>query len=220
MKVRFLFLGFLSVALAGLWPSVNGQISNRVGFYLGPQVILPSAENNGIRYDAGLRFVLGVYHEVALGKHFSIVSEINYSGLGTRSDLVLLNNSGMPIGTAAYSQNLNYGQVPVLFRLRSGGDWLSAHVEAGPYVGVLLTAKGRLTDDSGVLPDEVTDIRENFESFDWGLKAGVGLDFQPVPQHIFTLGVRFTQGFYPVQAATGLQNRAIALQLGYVFRIQ
>jgi hypothetical protein len=219
MKVRFLFWCFTSV-LALLCHSLAGQVSNRVGFYLGPQVIIPSAEANGIRYDAGLRFTLGIYHEVALGKHFSIVSEVNYSGLGTRSDIILLDNSGDPMGMAAYSQNLNYGQFPVLFRLRTGGDWLSGHIEAGPYVGMLLTAKARLTDDSGILPDEVTDIRENFESFDWGFKAGIGMDFQPVPHHIFILGLRFAQGLHNVQSATGLQNRAIALQAGYVFRIQ
>lgn len=218
MKIRFLFCGLANV-LVLLCPSLTGQVSNRVGFYLGPQVIIPSAETNGIRYDAGLRFALGIYHEVALGKHFSIVSEVNYSGLGTRSDIIFFDNIGN-MGTAAYSQNLNYGQVPVLFRLRTGGDWLSGHIETGPYVGILLTAKARLTDDSGILPDEVTDIRENFESFDWGFKAGIGMDFQPLPHHIFTLGLRFAQGLYVVQSATGLQNRAIALQAGYVFRIQ
>lgn len=194
---------------------ISGQVSNRVGFFLGPQVLIPGANDIGTRYEPGFRFTAGIYHEVAIGRYFSIVSEVNYSGLGTSNEYEI-----KPLGTTEFNQMLNYMQIPVLFRLRTGGDLLSTFVETGPYVGLLLTAKSRLRDESGVIPEVVTDIRDNFETFDWGIKAGIGFDFQPLPQHIFTLGIRFSQGLYDVQLATGLQNRSIGLHAGYVFRIQ
>jgi hypothetical protein len=63
-------------------------------------------------------------------------------------------------GTLEYDLKLNYINVPIWLRYQTEGGF---NVQAGPYVGILLSAK---SDDE--------DVKDGFNSLDYGIGGGIG----------------------------------------------
>jgi hypothetical protein len=210
---------FLLAVFVGFCSSLNAQVKNRLGIILGPQVSIPHYEFNPVTtYDLGLRFTAGVFYDVSIGDYFSIVTEVAYSGLGTRERFNFLIDVEEP-NRYTYVQNLNYLQLPVTLKARTGGYGIQGWVEGGGYIAVLLTANGRILGGDGLFQGLPVNTIEGFRQFDFGLRAGLGVDITPVPEHTFTLGMRFLQGFHDVNAEEGLRNRAISLTAGYIYKL-
>jgi hypothetical protein len=115
--------------------------------------------------NARLGFHAGLYGQLFSTGFFALQPEINFS---TRGNEV--------ISDGVFDQktrfNLNYIDVPVLavFKL---GDKLEFH--AGVYGAYLVGAGIKSEGDLGDWFDELD--RDNFESFDYGLSGGIGLNF-------------------------------------------
>jgi len=210
------FVLFLTVCFL---PVLNAQVKNRLGIILGPQVSIPQYAFNPVTtYDLGLRFTAGVFYDMSIGDYFSIVTEVNYSGLGTRERLDFVSD-GIFGSRYTYVQNLNYLQVPVTLKARTGGYGVQGWIEGGGYAAVLLTANGRILGGDGAFQGQPVNIIEGFRAFDFGLRAGIGLDISPVPAHTFTLGLRFLQGLYDIDTNEELRNRAVSLTAGYIYKL-
>ena len=98
-----------------------------------------------------------------------------------------------------YYQHYNYFTLPLLLKV----NLLAFHVEAGPYLGLLMSArevkKGtlRIPDLAGgyleETYDEDTDLKPLTQKTDFGIAAGMGLTFNLGPAQL-VLGARYNHG--------------------------
>lgn len=119
-------------------------------------------------------FNAGLYANFPVGDILSIQPEVLYSRKGAKltSDV---------FGETEF--RLNYIEVPVLAKVNITEN---LNVHAGPYFAYLVDSKVK-NDDLGV--DE-TFNNDDFNKFDVGIAAGIGLDFNSIG-----IGARYNYGF-------------------------
>lgn len=154
-------------------------------------------------------FNAGAYYRAELGPVLAIQPEFLFTQKGSE---IQYDNI---LGSGKYRFNLNYLEVPVLAVLRFGGF----NVHAGPYLGFLVGANVKDVDDDGSINDYESLDRDDFNTLDTGVAAGIGLDF---PSGM--LGLRYNYGFMEIgesgiagTATENSKNSALQLYLGFDF---
>jgi hypothetical protein len=201
--------------------SLIAQNSNRIGVFMGPQLNFPNPAfpNPAKPYDLGLRFSAGVFHEWAPNPHVAITSEINYSGFGIREKITIdPGGNALPPGSYTNIQNLNYLQIPFGFKLRTDSYWINAWLAPEMYAAILVTARSQISSNDVQFFSNSNNIIESFSPVDLGIRATIGIDFTPIPEHAFTVGFRFIQGLHEINRGSELRNRAISLFAGYTYK--
>lgn len=130
-------------------------------------------------------FAAGVYFRKGLSDQLSIQPEINYSLKGSQ-----INYDGFFSGSGKYRYNLSYIEIPVLANIHVGE---SLYFSAGPYAATLIAAKVKDVDGDGTVNNVEEYDRDDFNTFDYGVAAGVGFDFEGG-----TAGVRYNYGLVNV----------------------
>jgi hypothetical protein len=156
---------------------------------------------------------IGALAQIKLSDEFDIQPEILYSNQVTKMKNVGANVSGVYY-TGDIKWNLSYINVPVL--LKYSGDGKS-FIEAGPQVGFLTSANAstKLTQYS---PTVKQDVKEAFESVDFGFVVGVGYN---INQHLMA-DLRYNIGLSNIANTesgddTKIRNSVLALSLAYKF---
>ncbi|MDA0309219.1 MAG: porin family protein [Bacteroidetes bacterium] len=202
-----------------LVPVLFSQVGSRVGIHGGPMISeLQADAGENVRYSVRPRLYLGVFHETVLSEHIGLLTELAYSGLGglRRQDLIV---DGEVVGQSDYQVNLNYLQLPIVFRFKTGGERLKMFADLGGYMGLLITAKGFFVGNT-TLGDQTgaQNLYSKYRPLDGGVRAVVGLEWHAAPGHLLTLGLQFQQGLADIYAGTSPQNnRQYALTAGYFF---
>lgn len=154
---------------------------------------------------------LGVYYRADLSESFGIQPELLFTQKGSevQYNAILFGNDG------TYRFNLNYLELPVLFV----GKINNFHISAGPYVAILMAAKVKRVNDGGEIQDIESLDRDSFNTFDKGVAAGVGFDFNRG-----MLGLRYSYGLgeignseAAVQATSNSKNSALQAFVGFDF---
>jgi Outer membrane protein beta-barrel domain len=127
--------------------------------------------------NARFGFNVGLYAQLFSSEVFAIQPELLYSTKGTRTTY----DNGVFAGDVKF--NLNYLEVPVLAVVKLGS---AAELHFGPYWSYLLAANIDVDGDIDTF-DELD--RDNFQSWDFGLAGGVGLNFGSTQ-----IGVRYSKG--------------------------
>ncbi|HSD08161.1 porin family protein, partial [Flavobacterium sp.] len=137
--------------------------------------------------DAVTSFNFGVLAEIPISEKFSFQPELMYSGQG-------------------YSFNdntvaLNYLNVPLMAKYYVAKG---LSIEAGPQIGFLLSAK-----------NESTNVKDSFNTFDFGLNFGLGYKFK----NGFNLGARYNLGLTDINNLEGSsatnKNGVFQFSVGY-----
>jgi hypothetical protein len=145
-------------------------------------------------------FHVGGFAEINIVQRFFIQPELLFSTQGTKVD--------GPFGTDA-DIKLNYLNIPVLAKYYIVDKKFS--VEAGPQLGVLLSAKA-----------EDEDIKDFTRSVDFGFNIGAGFNFTDN----LSVGLRYTIGLSPLSDEDidneddyydSAKNSNLALSLAYKF---
>lgn len=145
-------------------------------------------------------FHVGGLAEIHVVEKFFIQPELLYSAQGTKVD--------GPLGTDA-DLKLNYLNIPVLAKYYFVENKFS--VEAGPQLGILLSAKA-----------DGNDIKDLTRSTDFGFNLGAGYNFTDN----FSVGIRYTIGLSPLSDEDidntedyydSAKNSNLALSLAYKF---
>jgi hypothetical protein len=116
----------------------------------------------------------GVLVQIKLSEKLDIQPEFLYSTQGTK-----MKNVKATISDTYYNGdikwNLSYINIPILFKYSSDNK---SFIEAGPQVGFLTSAKAstKLTQYSQTVKQ---DMKEAFESIDFGFVVGVGFNITP-----------------------------------------
>ncbi|SHM13227.1 porin family protein [Flavobacterium chilense] len=145
-------------------------------------------------------FHVGGFAEIHVVQRFYVQPELLFSAQGTKVD--------GPFGTDA-DIKLNYLNIPVVAKYYIVDKKFS--VEAGPQLGILLSAKA-----------DGTDIKDNTRSADLGFNLGAGYNFTDN----FSVGLRYTIGLSPLSDKDidnsddyydSAKNSNLALSLAYKF---
>lgn len=137
-------------------------------------------------------FAIGGFAEVKVSDKFAVQPELLYSIQGYKFD--------------GGSADLNYLNIPVMAKYFVAEKF---SLEAGPQIGILLSATGKLGSESA-------DIKSLYNTTDFGLNLGAGFD---VTEDI-TLGLRYTLGLSNIGKDSGSSkatNTNIGLSFGYKF---
>lgn len=177
----------LAVVTALGFTNVNAQ-EIKFGAKAGFNLASISGDNTK-ETDAVTSFNFGVLAEIPISEKFSFQPELMYSGQG-------------------YSFNdntvaLNYLNVPLMAKYYVAKG---LSVEAGPQIGFLLSAK-----------NESTDVKDSFNTFDFGLNFGLGYKFK----NGFNLGARYNLGLTDINNLEGSsatnKNGVFQFSVGYFF---
>ncbi|HET8861006.1 porin family protein [Marivirga sp.] len=152
-------------------------------------------------------FAVGFYFRKNVGDFVSIQPEINYSLKGSQ-----INYDGV-LGNGKYRFNLSYIEIPVLANFHVGE---SLYFSAGPYIATLIAAKTKHLDGDGSVNGVKEYDRDDFNTFDYGVAAGVGFDFAGG-----TAGVRYNYGLVEVaperDALDNGKNSVLQFFIGFSF---
>jgi hypothetical protein len=129
-------------------------------------------------------FNTGLFFKLPLTPNFSFQPELLYTTKGAE-----LNYSSTLIsGSATFS--LGYIEMPLLAVINLTEN---VNIHGGFYLASLTTAKVKNVSDVNLFNFEDELDRSDFETFDYGLVFGVGLEFDKI-----NLGIRYEYGMKPV----------------------
>jgi hypothetical protein len=147
-------------------------------------------EDNNVK--AGLN--LGLFLKLPISDAVAIQPEILYSSKGSK-----LKYDNAIQGRGEYRFNMNYVEVPIMGVFSIGNIF---NIQVGPYVGYLASANIKNMDDNFNIQG-VADLNEDsFNRFDYGVAAGLGLDFNG-----FVIGARYNYGLNEVGKSNNLSGQ-------------
>lgn len=176
MALSLLFAIFLK---AQTIETKNGFLNSKFGVKLGLNVSNlyvkdVSSENTK------LGFQVGFLAKTPVSTGFSIQTELIYSLKGAQLEYDNLFAKGKA------SFNLHYIELPILAVFNIGKNF---NLHIGPYVSYLAGVNVKNKTENGSYDFNKEINKNNFESFDYGLAGGVGLDADN-----FGFGVRYNYG--------------------------
>lgn len=247
----------LCVMTCALLLTIN-QIANAqdwwIGLHGGPSIPHLSGGGNEVSngYSSIVAPNLGLLVERFFTKHISVQLEINYSGQGGERDglqPITQPPAGLPSlppGHYYYADfknksELDYLEIPVMGKYQSGlsNHWL-IFVEAGPYVGFLLSAKQKTSGTSqiylngapltiGGQPlshasfDAETNVKDDLNTVNWGIIGGVGVGYVLNNYNEIFFDIRGEYGLRSVQkdtATNGSSNTGcVVFSIGYKYNL-
>lgn len=156
-------------------------------------------------------FNAGIFWKLAVAEGFSIQPELLYSQKGAKATY-----DNFLQGEGEYRFNLNYLELPLLATVNLGKHF---NIHAGPYAGYLLSANVKDVEDDGTINGAVELNEDNFERFDYGVAAGLGLDIEN-----FSLGARYNYGLKEIgesglagEITRNAKNNGISIYVGLAF---
>ena len=192
------------------------------------------AKLNGITGGLSVRYVCEKYFSTVC----SLYGEINYSQMGWKEDIVDVND--MPVINTAtglpeeYSRTVNYIQVPLMAHLAWGREQkgFAFFVNLGPQFGIYMSESTKTNFDFSdrnaadrVNPVCAQDTMAVENKFDYGIAAGVGIEFSHPKVGHFLLEGRYYYGLGNIYGDSkrdyfGSSNfGTITVKLAYLFDI-
>ncbi len=158
---------------------------------------------------------VGVFDKIPISESFSFQPELLYSAKGMRMNY---DESLMADGDTNF--NLHYLDLPLKLVYNLSDDF---EFQFGPYVGYLIAAKvdtdAKFMDSFEIDSNSELD-RENFNTIDYGLTAGIGFDFNPlVVGANYNLGLNQVakKGKAPEKVLNNAKNSVIQVYVGIKF---
>lgn len=160
-------------------------------------------------------------------KLFGFIAELGWTRRGWKE-----NYEELPF---SYSRSLTYLTLPVLTHIYFGGDRVLCFVNLGPSVSYLIGSSIDSNFDyhnPASVPDYPRNRRteqlsmEIKNKFDYGISAGLGVEFRITPRNSVLLEGRFYYGLGNIYSATksdvfsASRNMNIEVTLGYNFRLR
>ena len=172
-----------------------------------------AGDTEGYDFQSKAGFHVGGFVAIKVSDKLVIQPEILYSTQGSSVKNISLVLDGTNY-TADIKFNLSYINVPVMFKYYAADKF---SIEAGPQVGFLSSAK-TATKVDGFSQTVDQDIKDSFESVDFGLNIGAGYDFTKK----VSAGIRYNLGLSNLAKTesgdnTKINNSVFSISLGYKF---
>ncbi|KFF05039.1 porin family protein [Flavobacterium reichenbachii] len=194
--MRKIILSALAVMAFGLTNAQSTKFGVKGGLNLS-NIVGGDVENT----NSLVGFHVGGFAEIKIADKFAIQPELLYSAQGTKID-------GGPV-FGDFDVKLDYLNIPVLAKYYIVEKF---SVEAGPQLGILLSAKS-----------DGDDVKDSFKSVDFGFNIGAGFHFT----ENLSINLRYTIGLSPLAEDADIddeeeyydsaKNSNLALSLAYKF---
>lgn len=236
ISILFLFIPLLASAQIGEHRNTL-SLGGNAGYNLSnirftPKVV--QGMKGGINFGFTARYTVEKYFSMIA----SIQAEVNYSQMGWKEDIrgitdaaVINAATGLP---EKYERTINYIQIPLFAHLAWGREnkGFNFFVNAGPQLGIYLNestksnfdfAQMNVDDRSNTIVAQDTMKVEN--KFDYGIAAGLGVEWAIPKAGRFTLEARYYYGLGNIYGDSkrdyfGSSNfGTITIKLGYLFDI-
>jgi opacity protein-like surface antigen len=172
-----------------------------------------SGDTDGTDLKSRVGFNIGGFVEIKFSEKFALQPEILYSTQGTK-----FKNVGAEVGGSFYTGDINFNlayiNIPVMFKYYGTKKF---SIEAGPQIGFLTSAKSKTKLDGFNRTNQI-DVKDIFESIDFGLNLGAGYDFT----ENISVGARYNFGLANIAKTeagdnTKLHNSVFSFSVGYKF---
>lgn len=244
-------------ALCCITFSVNAQ---KIQIGLNGGISIPELKSSGDNevsrgYTSRLAAIFGGFADFAITKKISLIAFINYAGQGGKrtgmqpvTDVSAELSQLLPPGTVLYANFnneavLNYLEIPLMAKIKWGAK-LKYHLNAGPYIGFLLSAKQKTSgssqfflDKEGAIPlsvmgqplpaqsfDANTDVKKDIHSANFGITGAGGFGYPLNKTGEIILDVRGAYGFTSIQKDTKANGKSntggLFITLGYAYTIR
>ncbi len=190
---------FTLLATPAMAQSVQGGIKGGVSFSTLDGLTEVVGDLAGIDIDQRTNWVVGGFLKVNFGRFVAVQPEVLYVRKGAKA-------AATGLLTESVKFNLDYIDIPVLFRLQTGQD-TGFYVLAGPSFGINVAAES-------VSDSETEDISDDIAN-DTGLVVGAGFDLA----HVLIEG-RYTQSLTNVskdEIGPTVKHRAVSVLFGIRF---
>lgn len=180
-------ISIVFIMLLGFAASLNAQVTEAFK----PQVGIKGGANFSNLYTDDVddnnvltSFNAGIFTSFPLSNFIAIQPELLYSRKGAE----LVYDNAFATGTAKFK--LNYIELPILLKINLAKN---LNIHAGPYFAYLVDAQVTNESDSGNFDFEDNYDNDDFNKFDTGLAAGVGIDLDNLG-----IGLRYNYGLSTV----------------------
>ena len=210
----------------------GGYTMSNVGF--SPNV--PQSQLGGITAGFTMRYTCEKYFKSIC----AIVAEVNLTQMGWKEKIIDANNS--PVINAVsgeaeqYQRQLTYIQIPFMARMGWGRErkGFQAFFQLGPQVGMFLSDKKKsnfdyasrnVGDRVGALRDAIMDTLAIQRKFDYGITAGLGLEYSHPKVGHFLVEARYYYGLGDIYANSKSDyfarsnNSGIYIKLTYLWDV-
>lgn len=195
-RMRILFLFSLTLLLATAVKAQDSEQENnsRFGIKAGVNVSNLFA-NDVVANNPQLGFNGGVFLKVAINRNFAFQPELLFSTQGAELEY----NNSFVTGTVTY--HLNYLQVPLMLTYNFTRN---VNLHGGIYLASLLSSNTKNGSDDGSFNFEEQISKSNFQSIDYGLLVGLGVDLNRI-----SFGIRYNYGVGNVGKSYDFSNETI-----------
>ena len=143
----------IALLISGTASAQHGNLHSAFGIKAGMNIYNLNTDDNA-DLNTKIGFNAGLLGHIHLNKHIAMQPELVYSSQGSKYPAP---------GSSDGKIKLNYINIPVLFQYMFDNGF---RIEAGPQVGFLVSAKNELGNVK-------TDIKDQFNTVDFGVGAGV-----------------------------------------------
>jgi len=159
--MKKLLLTAVTFLMIGMFNYASAQFGARVGLNMANVVF---DEDDEIDFDNKIAFHAGVFYEHAINESIYIrpAALISLKGAQISEDF-----GGT---TISQSVNFSYLEVPIdlVYKIAVGSN--SLNINAGPYLGLLMSANTKFDDG---MSEETEDVKDQLKGIDFGLNFGV-----------------------------------------------
>ncbi|WP_281232071.1 porin family protein [Flavobacterium gelatinilyticum] len=200
-------------AIAVMTFGFAGAQEVKYGFKGGLNVSSLNGDTDGLDLNSRFGFNAGGFVEIKFSEKFALQPEILYSTQGAKfTNVGAVVNGDLYTGDVCF--NLDYINVPVMFKYYAAEKF---SIEAGPQLGFLVSAKTKTKLD-GYNQTVEGDVKDSFQSIDFGLNLGAGYDFT---EHFF-VNARYNLGITKIEKTepgdnSKTHNGVFSLSAGYKF---
>ena len=197
------FLRIMTICLVAFGFHANAQVVIKAGVNfasIGESATEPTYTDYENKSVTG--FQGGIAFDAMPTSMFSIQPELLYSMEGEQK-----------VAVSSVKYNLNYLDLPILLQYMFDNG---LRLEGGPQIGFLVSAETKTKVDG--YGSSKVDIKDNFESIDFGLNFGAGYDFT----ENFSAGVRYNLGLANIAKTeegddSKVHNGVFSLSAAYKF---
>lgn len=188
--------------------SANAQAKFGVKAGLNLADLSESGSGSGTDFKSYIGFHIGGFAEFKLSDKIALQPELLYSTQGAKFDMY----SADLDANGNFTFKLAYINIPVMFKYYASEKF---SLEAGPQIGFLTSAKGKV-EIYGNSAEE--DVKDFFNSTDFAFNLGAGYDFT----NKISVNVRYSLGLGNIADTESgddykLKNNVLLVSLGYKF---
>jgi hypothetical protein len=174
--------------------------------------IITNQNNYGLGFEMDYAATFGAAGNVNIGfdfsNHIGLKLEVGFANLGQKYEDTRMENDT----NVRYTRNvqLNYLQIPLLFKFRTGGEVVKFYVMAGPQLNYLLSAtqkylRNDMVDDR-IVPGSLEEIgketiTDRYNSIDIIGRIDLGVDIQLAANLFLNAGMSMGYGLTDINAS-------------------